>query len=167
VEVTKLAGVSQADTEKAVAGFRGLEHRLELVRSLNGVRYYNDSFATTPDSAITALKSFRSGKVVLIAGGADKGAGFKKMVFEARKRCKVIILLEGEGTKRIKFLISNFKFLIPIFEFDDFKKAVDKAKSVAEKGDVVLLSPGCASFGMFLNYKQRGKFFKEIVKKLK
>ncbi|MBU4332130.1 UDP-N-acetylmuramoyl-L-alanine--D-glutamate ligase [Patescibacteria group bacterium] len=165
VEVAKLAGVSQMDIKKAVAEFKPLEHRLEFIRNVKGTKYYNDSFATIPESTIIALRSFEA-PIVLLAGGADKGSDFKDLAQEIKARCKAIILLRGKGTDKIKkqLLIINYQLSS---EYSNLKQAVRKAQSIAQKGDIVLLSTGCASFGMFKNYKERGKMFKQVVRGLK
>ncbi|MFH0923879.1 MAG: UDP-N-acetylmuramoyl-L-alanine--D-glutamate ligase [Candidatus Falkowbacteria bacterium] len=163
VEVAKLVGIKQSIIKKAVAGFEGLEHRLELARDVNGIKYYNDSFATTPESAITALKSF-SRPIILLAGGADKGGSFKQLAKEIKKRVKFVVLLNGKATPKIKKELLKIKYPSNNIKLVyNIKDAVSIAKSKAEKGDVVLLSTACASFGMFKNYKERGKLFKQEV----
>ena len=167
VEVAKIIGVKNEIIKKAVANFKGLEHRLEFVRELNGVKYYNDSFATTPESTITALKSFTV-PIILLLGGADKGANFKNLTKEVKARCKFVVLLDGRATPRIKkdllevgFNKGNIKLVRNI------NNAVEEACRQVSSGEVVLLSTACASFGMFKNYKERGKLFKEEIKSLK
>ena len=166
VKVAKLVGVKQNVIKDAVANFKGLEHRLEFVKSVNGVKYYNDSFATIPESAITALKSF-SQPIILLAGGADKGSCFKQFAKEIKKSVKFIVLLNGKATPRLKkellkagYPKSKMKLVYNI------KDAVRVANKNAENGDIVLLSTACASFGMFKNYKERGEMFKREVKKI-
>ncbi|MBA3047461.1 UDP-N-acetylmuramoyl-L-alanine--D-glutamate ligase [Patescibacteria group bacterium] len=174
VGVAKLVGIKQNIIKEAVAGFKGLEHRIESAGSINGVKYYDDSFATTPESAITALKSF-SQPIILLAGGADKGSGFKQFAKEIKKRVKFVILLNGKATSRIKTELLKIKYpknhrnggTGNIKLAYNIKDAVSIAEDKAVKGDIVLLSTGCASFGMFKNYKERGKLFKEEVNKIK
>jgi UDP-N-acetylmuramoylalanine--D-glutamate ligase len=167
VEVAKIVGVKQEIIKKAVANFKGLGHRLELAREFNGVRYFDDSFATTPESTIIALKAFDA-PIILFLGGADKGADFNELAREVKTRAKFIILLDGVATPRIKkellkagFKAGNMKLAYNI------KEAVKYARAKAVAGDIVLLSTACASFGMFKNYKERGDLFKAEVKKLK
>jgi UDP-N-acetylmuramoylalanine--D-glutamate ligase len=165
--VAKIAGVKPEIIKKAVASFKGLEHRIELARELNSVKYYDDSFATTPEATIVALKSFIA-PVVLLLGGADKGADFKELALETRKRCKFVILLAGQATARIEkellkagFDKNNMKLV------GNMKEAVAAARRQASAGDIVLLSTACASFGMFKNYKERGDLFKAEASELK
>ncbi len=167
VAVVKLAGVKNEIIKKAVASFKGLEHRLEYIRNVKGVKYYNDSFATTPESAIIALKSF-SQPIILLAGGAEKKSDFKQLVKEIKKRVKFVVLLNGKATPRLKNELikagcpkSKMKLVYNI------KDAVRAANKNAENDDIVLLSTACASFGMFKNYKARGELFKQEAKKLK
>lgn len=167
IEAVKIVGVKNEVIKKAVAGFKGLPHRLELARELNGVKYYDDSFATTPESTMIALKSFDS-PVILFLGGADKKSNFKELAKLAVKKVKFAILLNGDATARIKkellsagFKKDNMKLVYNI------KDAVATAKIKAKKGDIVLLSTACASFGMFKNYKERGDLFKSEIIRLK
>ncbi|MFH1661943.1 MAG: UDP-N-acetylmuramoyl-L-alanine--D-glutamate ligase [Candidatus Falkowbacteria bacterium] len=164
VEVAKIVGVKNEIIKKAVANFKGLEHRLEFVKEIKNIKYYNDSFATIPESTITALKSF-SNNIILLAGGAEKKSDFKKLAREIKKRVKFIILLNGKATPRLKKEILKAGYNKDGIKLVyNIKDAVKIAKQNAEKGDVVLLSPACASFGMFKNYKERGeKFKKEII----
>jgi UDP-N-acetylmuramoylalanine--D-glutamate ligase len=128
------------------------------------VKYYDDSFATTPESAIIALKSFNE-PVVLLAGGADKGSDFKNFAKEIKKRVKFVCLLKGQATPRLKRdIIKAGLVKTQIKELSDINQAVKLAARQAETGDIVLLSTACASFGMFANYKQRGDLFKKAVR---
>lgn len=173
--VAKIVGIKKDIIAKAVKNFKGLEHRLELVQESKGVKYYDDSFATTPESAIIALKSFslvrqladRDRRIILLAGGADKQADFKNFAKEINKRVKFVCLLKGKATPRLKRAIIKAGFAQKqIKEFSDINQAVKTAASQAKPGDIVLLSTACASFGMFKNYKQRGDLFKHAVKRL-
>lgn len=161
--VAKIAGVKLEIIKKAVASFKGLEHRLELARELDGVKYYDDSFATTPESTIIALKSFVS-PIILFLGGAEKGSNFKKLAKEVKHRVKFVILLNGDATPRIKKELLKVGFKADSMKLaDNIKEAVKFAKAKAAPGDIVLLSTACASFGMFKNYKERGDLFKAEV----
>ena len=175
VEAVRLVGVKHEIIKKAVSGFKGLEHRIELagVRRVHankkneGVKYYDDSFATTPESAITALKSF-SRPIILLAGGADKGSSFKQFAKEIKKRVKFVVLLNGKATPKIKKELLKIKYPKNNIKLVyNIKDAVNVAKDKAVKGDIVLLSTACASFGMFKNYKERGELFKQEVSKIK
>ena len=163
-----LAGVRVGNITKTLKSFKGLEHRLELVDKIAGVEYYNDSFSTTPETAIAAIKSFKNPEI-LILGGSSKNSDFTELgqVIGDAENIKAIIGI-GEEWERMKaqFPISNFQF--PIIEGATTMEQIVKAASkIAVPGDVVLLSPACASFGMFQNYKDRGNQFKQEVKKLR
>ncbi len=163
--VAKKAGVKKESIKKTVAKFKGLEHRLEFVTEKNAVRYYNDSFSTTPDTAIIAINTFNSNSVILIAGGSDKGSDFTNLAKTVKSRVKTIILLPGKGSDRLKQNFKKIKYSnIKIVKSMD--SAVKEAKKLARPGNVILLSPACASFGIFKNYKERGKQFKSKVKSL-
>jgi len=166
VEVAKIVGIEQETIKKAIANFKGLPHRIELVKKDFGVKYYDDSFATTPEATITALKSFNQ-PIIILLGGADKGANFKKLAKEVKNKVKFTVLLKGDATLKIKkeLLATGFK-LNNIKLTDNIKDAVKIAKENSITGDIVLLSTACASFGMFKNYKERGDLFKQAVKKL-
>lgn len=162
------AGVDPKDMGKTAADFRGLPHRLEFLREINGVKYYNDTAATSPDGAIAGINSFRE-PIILISGGADKNLDVSGLARAISEKAKGVIFLKGTATPKI---ISEIKKIIPEAGDKDFKivesmeKAVELAKTSAEPGDVVLLSPGVASFGLFANEFDRGNKFKEAVKKL-
>jgi len=167
VEVAKIIGIKKEIIAKAVKNFKGLEHRLEMVREIRGVKYYNDSFATTPEATITALKSFQE-PIVILAGGADKGANFKSLAKEIKKHCRFAVLLYGQATPRLKkeLLKAGFPGVKMKLE-KNIRNAMSAAVKNVISGDVVLLSTACASFGMFKNYKERGRLFKEEVEKIK
>lgn len=164
VAVAKILKIKTSSYQKTIANFRNLEHRLELVSNINGVKYFDNSFSTTPESTALDLKSF-SEPIIQIAGGADKGANFKPLAQTIKQKVKFLILLAGEGTKRIKQELTTLSFnKEKLIETDSMEKAVLLAKDKAVKGDVVLLSTACASFGLFKNYKERGNLFKKYVK---
>jgi UDP-N-acetylmuramoylalanine--D-glutamate ligase len=163
----KIVGVKPGIIKKAVANFKGLPHRLELVRKVKGVQYYDDSFATTSEATIIALKSFAR-PIVLLLGGADKGADFKKLATEVKKRAKFAVLLNGAATSRIRRELLRVGFRPEKMKLAyNIKAALKLAARNAARGEVVLLSTACASFGMFRNYKERGDLFKAEVRKLK
>lgn len=159
-------GIEVEDARKALAEFKGLPYRLEFVRELDGVEYYNDTAATSPDGAISGVNSF-SESVVLICGGSDKNldmAGFAKVITE---KTKAVVFLKGAATdKIIAALKMQGNEQDPIIT-DSMAEAVEKARKLASVGDVILLSPGSASFGLFLNEFDRGDKFKEAVSSLK
>jgi UDP-N-acetylmuramoylalanine--D-glutamate ligase len=148
--------------KRVLTTFSGLEHRLELVRELDGVRYYDDSFGTAPETAIVAIQAFSEPKV-LILGGSDKGADYgelAKVIAESNVRK---ILLIGEQAARIGTALKAVGVTDTIPGGADIETIVATARAQAQPGDVVLLSPACASFDMFKNYKDRGEQFKRAV----
>ena len=153
---------------RAVRQFSSPPHRLEKVREIKGVTFYNDSAAINPDAAIAALGSFGKKPIVWILGGADKNLDFEKLATASTgANIKAAILLNGSATPKIKEAIEKANASFPLFgPFDDFKKAVRKAYQLAGEKEVVLLSPGAASFGMFKNEFDRGEKFKKIVNSL-
>ena len=156
----------EIETMKKVAeSFAGVEHRCELVREVNGVKYYNDSIASSPTRALAGLFAFER-KVILIAGGYDKHIPFEPLAEEGYPFIKELILL-GDTKELIKEvfdkLMLNKNINIPIVMVDSLEEAVNKAKEISEDGDIVTLSPACASFDMFPNFAVRGNKFKEIV----
>lgn len=168
VAVAKALGVESKLIQKAIAEFKGIQHRLEFVREIGGVKYYNDTAATSPDGAICGINSF-SEPIILIAGGPDKKLDMNGLAKIISEKVKGLVFLKGEATEKI---ISALKKIMPEKNDSDFKvvdsmaKAVELAKGIAEEGDVVLLSPGSASFGLFLNEFDRGDKFKEAVSAL-
>ena len=160
------AGVHPSQIQSALRQFRGVPHRLELVRELNGVRWINDTTATAPNAAIAALKAIGR-DIVLIAGGADKHLDFEAFGRSASLRAKHILLLDGDAYYRLDAMIrfggGGNKI---VGRFYSMAEAVQKARELAQPGDTVLLSPGCASFGMFKNEFDRGDQFREIVQSL-
>ncbi|MCG8347855.1 MAG: UDP-N-acetylmuramoyl-L-alanine--D-glutamate ligase [Chloroflexales bacterium] len=165
-------GVSPASIRAAVQACTGVEHRLEFVRELDGVRYINDTTATNPAAAQAALASIEA-PIVLLAGGADKDLDFEAFAQVIRKRVKTLVLLMGSATPRLQralhmaaepgTMLGTQRATPLLGPYDDFATAIRAARSYAEPGDVVLLSPGCASFGMFANEFHRGEEFRRIV----
>lgn len=180
------AGVSRKDILQVLKTFRGLPNRLELVREIKGVRYYNDTTATTPDATIAALKTLgassqeleaRGKKIILICGGADKKLEYKELARHIKQYCKAVILLPGTATDKIRFQISDFsiravgstsrKGRFQILNANSILEAVKNASGLAKRADIILLSPGAASFGLFKNEFDRGERFVKEVKRLK
>ncbi len=141
--------------------FGGVEHRIEFVRELHGVRYYNDSIASSPTRTIAGLRSFKE-KVVLIAGGYDKHIPFEPLARELPEHVAVLVLV-GATSDKIEAAARAVGGCPPIVRAESFEDAVLKAKSLAEPCGVVLLSPACASFDLFRNFEERGNLFKSIV----
>lgn len=164
VMAARLAGVSTKYIITVLKNFTGLPHRLELVADHNGVTYYDDAFSTTPETAIAAIESFDQPKI-LILGGSTKGSDFTqlgKMIRESES-IKAIIGI-GDEWEEIKAHIGNLTSQVLIIEgATTMHQIVQAATKIAKKGDVVLLSPACASFDMFKNYKERGEQFKKEV----
>lgn len=153
--------------KKAIIEFRGLEHRLEKVRTVGGVTFYNDSFSSAPAAAIAAMKAFDKPEIVIL-GGYDKGGDYSSLanVVAQQKNIKQILLI-GQNKNKIAAELSQVGFdKYAIIETVNFEDIVKAAYKMAESGDIVLLSPASASFGMFKNFYERGNQFKEIVHKL-
>jgi len=163
IALAKTLRISNDTIKKAVATFEGLEHRLEFVAKKEGITYYDNSFATTPESTIMDLQSFKA-PIILLVGGADKGANFKPLARAIKQKVKLAILLDGTATKRISQELIKIKYgraKMPLVKSMD--EAIKTAREGAEPGDIVLLSTACASFGLFKNYKERGNLFKYYV----
>ncbi len=156
-----LVGARADAMAQAISRFRGVEHRLELVRTLAGVRYYNDSKATNVDSASRAIEAFQE-PLILILGGQDKESDFTPLRPLVTRGVKHLILL-GSAAPKIHQILGN---TAPTDRVRDLPEAVDLAFRNAAPGDVVLLAPACASFDMFENFEQRGRAFKQLVNAL-
>ena len=161
-----LAGVSVEGITDVLKTFQGVEHRIEFVREIDGVKYYNDSKATNTDSAIKALETF-DGHINLIAGGDDKLTDLTDFLKLVNERVDNLILV-GDAAKRFKTAAIESGFDVDkIFDAGySMEKAVDIAKKISSPPQIVLLSPACASFDMYDNFEERGKDFKEIVRSL-
>jgi len=154
--------------KKGVESFDGVPGRLELVRTVGRVKYYNDTTATTPDgnkAALEALKENEKKNIVLIAGGADKELDYIDMAKLVHKTVKGLVLIEGAATEKLLSLIPK-KTSYPVFIVGSMKDALGYAQEIARKGDTVLLSPGAASFGVFKNEFDRGDQFVKFVNSL-
>ncbi|MDO8603471.1 MAG: UDP-N-acetylmuramoyl-L-alanine--D-glutamate ligase [Candidatus Omnitrophota bacterium] len=162
LSAASIMGVDDAKMLEVLRDFKGIEHRLEHVANINGVDFVNDSKATTISSVEWALKSLEE-NIVLIMGGKYKGGDFGLLKPLVEKKVDYIISI-GEARPQIKSGLSGVK---PIFEASSFSDAVSEGFKKARKGGRVLLSPGCSSFDMFENYKERGKIFKELVNEIR
>ncbi|MBM7624378.1 UDP-N-acetylmuramoyl-L-alanine--D-glutamate ligase [Sporohalobacter salinus] len=164
VTIALLGGINLGVIQKVLKEFSGIEHRIEEVAVIEGIKYIDDSKATNPAAAIKALETFAA-PITLIAGGMDKNADLTEFAVKIAEKVQNLILL-GETAEKIKESVSNLGL-------DNIKqvKAIDEAVRVAEKisvkGDIVLLAPGCASWDMFDSYKQRGNEFKKEVMNLR
>lgn len=161
VAVAVLAGVEIKTIKEILQTFTGVRHRIEEVAVVNGVLYINDSKATNPESAIKALESFNE-PIILIAGGRSKGSSFEEFAGFIKEKVKGLVLV-GEAREEIKKAVMDAGFQ-NIYEVNDFSTAVATAGQLAVAGDVVLLSPACASWDMFKSYEQRGDLFCQLVR---
>ena len=159
--VAAIAGVKVETIRDILKTFTGVRHRIEEVGLVDGVLYVNDSKATNPESAIKALESFNE-PIVLIAGGRSKGSSFEEFAGIIKDKVKDLVLL-GEAREEIRRVVMDAGFQ-NIHEVNDFNTAVATARELAVAGDVVLLSPACASWDMFKSYEQRGDLFCELVR---
>ena len=155
-----LMGVALADIGRVAENFNPVEHRIEFVRERTGVRYYNDSKGTNPDAAIQALRAM-PGPTLLIAGGYDKNSEYDDWVSEFEGKVRYLVLI-GQTRDKIAECAKKHKFT-EIMYAEDMQEAVQVCAVYADTGDYVLLSPACASWGMFKNYEERGRVFKECV----
>ncbi len=166
IALASVWGAMPAQIADALREFRGIAHRQEWVCEIAGVRYINDTTATAPAAAIVAIETLAptAKGIVLLAGGADKALDFSEMARVIVAQVRAVILLEGSATDKLAHAIDRAggNGLIA-GRFDNFERAIERAREVAHEGEIVLLSPGCASFGMFANEFERGDQFKQIV----
>ncbi|MBL8191514.1 MAG: UDP-N-acetylmuramoyl-L-alanine--D-glutamate ligase [Acidobacteria bacterium] len=154
-------GASPDSMRQTVRNFKGVEHRLEFVAEINGVKFYNDSKATNVDAAIKCLEAFAGG-VIVILGGKDKGGDYLPLAPLVRERCEHVILI-GTAADKIEAALAETK---PLHRAATMPEAVKLGLKLGQPGNVVLLAPACASFDMFDNYEHRGRVFKEAVRSL-
>ena len=159
--IARYFGVEDESIIKTLTEFKPLAHRLQLTANINGVRWYNDSISTTPQSAIAALKAFDEPKII-IAGGYDKGVDFDQLGCEIADNCKAVVLL-GQTAGEIAESIVKYAKTEKIEFADSLENAVRLTGSLAVEGDVVLFSPGCASYDMFTNFQDRGEQFMRLL----
>jgi len=156
------------DQIKAITNFEGVKHRIEFVREIDGVKWYNDSIASSPTRTIAGLKSFEE-EIVLIAGGYDKNLDYEPIAKPILEKVKTLILI-GQTSAKIFGVVKqeqeNQNKEIDIYKAKTLEEAVEKAKENAKANQVVLFSPASASFDMFKNFEERGDKFKELVKKI-
>jgi UDP-N-acetylmuramoylalanine--D-glutamate ligase len=161
VAATRLAGTDAASIAKGVRSFAGVEHRLEFVAEIAGVRYYNDSKATNVDATLKALDAF-PGRILILLGGKDKGSDYTVLQKPLRDKA-ILALLIGAAADKIESQIAGS---VAIERAGTIERAVETASQAARPGDVVLLAPACASFDQFQNYEHRGRVFKDLVHQL-
>jgi UDP-N-acetylmuramoylalanine--D-glutamate ligase len=154
----QLMGVRPASIRGTLRNFKGVEHRLEFVRELDGVKYINDSKATNVDSVWYALQAYRE-PLVLLLGGRDKGNDYSRITDLVREHVAAIIAI-GESADKV---VASFTGIVPVRTARSMQEAVLAARQSAKRGEIVLLSPACASFDWFTNYEHRGRVFKETV----
>ncbi len=168
VAVARQLNIPEARIKATVKKFKGLEGRLQYLKTEKGVKIYNDNNATTPEATMSGIRALteegKDGNIVLISGGADKGLNLDLYVNVVNTFCKAIVLIPGNGTN---ILMKNYKFKIPNEIGKNLKNAVEKALKYTKKGDIILFSPAFASFGMFSNEYERGDEFMKIIKNLK
>ena len=157
----RFCGCSRESIIDTISGFSGLSHRIEFVAEKKSIRYYDDSKGTNVGSVIRALDTF-SAPIILLLGGRDKDGDFQNLKPLLAAKARQVILF-GEARDRIEFLIGKS---VPMLKEPTLLAAIETAHKIASAGDVVLLSPGCASFDEFNNYKERGNFFKQVVRNL-
>ena len=158
IMAARLCGCSQENIIAAVAAFRGLPHRIEFVGEKNSIKFYDDSKGTNVGSVARALETFAQ-PVILLMGGRDKDGDFETLKPLLAAKAKKVIMF-GEACDRIAKLIDKD---IPELRKTNLREAIESAYKNAQPGDIILLSPGCASFDEFANYKERGNFFKDVV----
>ena len=162
--IAYFAGISPEVIAKSLKEFEGVEHRLEYVETINGVRFVNDSKGTNPDSSIKAVYAMEK-NIVLIAGGSNKNSDYTDFAKTLEGRVKHLIV-QGETANAIAKAAKNAGFTSIVFS-EGMGQSVEKAFELAENGDVVLLSPACASFDFYANFEKRGEDFKQKVYELK
>jgi len=167
--VAKILEVPEEKIKKIISSFKGVPNRQEFVAEKNGVKYFNDTTATMPEAVVEAIKAFKKkffkSKMALIAGGQDKGLDYKDMAKEIKNNVDFLLLLPGTASEKLLSYFSPEDKKKILFA-ESMEEAVKKARSVAAKGDVVLLSPGAASFNLFKNEFDRGNRFIEAVKEI-
>lgn len=157
-------GLNMSQVEKSIAAFPGVEHRLEFVRSLNGVDFYNDTTATNPSAAVEGIRTIQElgRKIVLLAGGNDKGMDFEKFVDLINQSGIEVVVLEGTADEKLRGIEKE----LIVGKFTDYEEAISAAYKNALPDGIVLLSPGATSFNMFRDEFDRGSQFKDVVKGL-
>jgi UDP-N-acetylmuramoylalanine--D-glutamate ligase len=164
IAVGWVMGIPLENIAKTVKQFEGVEHRVEFVDCINGVSFYNDSKGTNPDASIKAIEAINS-PIILIAGGLDKGNDFDEFIKSFNNKVKALVLL-GETASKIKETAIRYNFH-NIYIVENMEGAVNKAFSIGEKGDTILLSPACASWDMYKSFEERGRDFKRQVANLR
>ncbi len=168
IEVAKALRVTPKTIEKSLKSFKGVPGRQEFVREINGVKYFNDTTATMPEAVIVAInvfsEKFPKAKLIFICGGQNKGLKYNKLTTAIKEKVHGLIMLPGNASDKIKEGLLDYKSVYEVFSM---RQAVKKAKELSKVGDIVVLSPGAASFNLFKNEFDRGEQFVKAVKNLK
>jgi UDP-N-acetylmuramoylalanine--D-glutamate ligase len=167
IATARIYNISVENIKKVVENFTGVPNRQEYVREVDGVRYYNDTTATSVESMLAMFERFgekNKGKIVMIAGGVDKGMDYRTVSVYMKKYLKALVLLEGTASEKMFEFVGDS---IPVYHyFNNMRAAIDQARELAESGDMIILSPGGSSFNMFVNEFDRGNQFVEYVNSL-
>lgn len=167
VTVAKIFKIPKKNIKKVLSTFKGVSNRQELIATKKGVKYINDTTATNPQSVILAINTFKNrfpdSRIILIAGGLDKNLNYKDLAKAIKKEVGYLLLLPGTASDKLKKGLKGFKNMSLV---KSMREAVKKAVKIAQKGDIVLLSPGAASFNLFKNEFDRGKKFRQALKRI-
>jgi UDP-N-acetylmuramoylalanine--D-glutamate ligase len=158
-----LCGVDKKTVAEVLRAFPGVEHRIEFVSKMGDIEFYNDSKATNPDSTLVALETFYGRGVILILGGRDKGVSLEALCQKVKEGVKAVVLI-GEASERFKKALEDAGYT-NLHQAGSIEEAVEKSYRLGSPKDIVLLSPACASFDMFANFEERGRVFKEAVRR--
>lgn len=165
--VACLKDIKRSPIQRIINEFGGVPNRLEFLREVKSVKFYNDTTATSPDAAIAALETLGVKKnIILLAGGSDKKLEYKEMAKNIKKYVKGLVLFSGDATEKLRSELENNGFKDILVETNNMRDAFSTARKNAKNGDIILLSPGAASFGLFENEFDRGRQFCELVKKI-
>lgn len=168
ISTVRIYGIEVSEIQKVLTSFKGVHGRQELVREINGIKFYNDTTATSVEAVLAMFNTFGEEfkqKIIMISGGVDKGLDYSLLEDDMRKYLKSLVLLEGTASERIYRQLKGFNNIHKYYS--DFKEAIHKAYDIAEEGDIVILCPGASSFNMFANEFDRGEKFVNYVKLLK
>ena len=168
ISTVRIYDMAEKEILSVLETFKGVPGRQELVREVDGIKFYNDTTATSVEAVLAMFNTFGNdfkGKIIMIAGGVDKGLDYSLIEEDIRKYLKALVLLEGTASKRIDNQLKGFESIHKYFT--DFEKAIHKAYDLAQKGDMIILCPGASSFNMFANEFDRGKQYVNYVNLLK